>query len=342
MVERKPFKAGEYYRRAKGKVVDVFTRRKKEDKTPEALHPLVAEYATFRHAKNDPDQDADADFPEKGLFVVADGVGSEPGSENASALACKTILETWKTAAPSEELSLSDTITLMRSSIVHAQEAIVGEGQSDPTRRKIATTVVAAKLWQSPTGEKKVIFGWVGDSKGAILRKNGTLDQVTVDDDAVSYYLSDPEQIKALHEKIGNANSYDEFGNEPIVHFTEPEPFLVYRNGRVEQDDVTSLTEQDFFANRNMTETLGVAYHGKVNLAMRTVSAGDQIVLLTDGVSDNNTHDQREAILSGEGGVQEKAQKLGDAAVTKSQEVRTTNNIRSKFDDMRAKLIKVA
>ncbi len=343
MVERRPRRVTETYQRVR----EIFIARVRKKASAESggaevLHPLVGEHGTFVHAKNEPIQDAGAELPSRGLFIVADGVSSDEGGDVAAALACETIVSHWDTL-PNEELSLENTIELMKSSIMDARDAIAEAAQQDPSKATMATTIVVAKLWQGSLGRKKVIFGSVGDSRGAILRRDGKLEQVTIDDDLASNFIADKKRLGALQAKMSNVTSYDQLSDQPMIQLAKPTQLNVYRNGIVQNDAVTELTEQDLFASRNYIRiSLSAARLPEVNIEMRNISSGNTVVLSTDGETDNNRHNERQRILSTPASAQQKAQSLGEAAVLKSQEEKSPDNIRPKFDDTLVKVITVA
>ena len=88
---------------------------------------------------------------ERGVFVVADGLGGHQSGEVASALAADAILDACAGRAPEEE-ALKEAL--------RAANARVLEGQREPGREDMRTTAVA--LWLE--GER-ALWAHVGDSR---------------------------------------------------------------------------------------------------------------------------------------------------------------------------------
>ena len=88
---------------------------------------------------------------ERGVFVVADGLGGHQSGEVASALAADAILDACAGRAPEEE-ALTEAL--------RAANARVLEGQGEPGREDMRTTAVA--LWLE--GER-ALWAHVGDSR---------------------------------------------------------------------------------------------------------------------------------------------------------------------------------
>ena len=88
---------------------------------------------------------------ERGVFVVADGLGGHQSGEVASALAADAILDACAGRAPEEE-ALTEAL--------RAANARVLEGQREPGREDMRTTAVA--LWLE--GER-ALWAHVGDSR---------------------------------------------------------------------------------------------------------------------------------------------------------------------------------
>jgi serine/threonine protein phosphatase PrpC len=300
--------------------------------------PVVVEYATFRHAKNNPDQDADLDFPERNLFAVADGVGGRKRGDLAAKSACASLQKAWEDAKPDTEMSVDGVVERMEQSVLGAHQTILSEAAGDDEKKGMSTTLTAVKLWQGPNGERKAIFAWVGDAQGAIQRADGTLEQITRDDDLIRHSINDQKRVIELQRKMRNATRWDELSDKLIPLDT---PLRIPIDGKV--SIFTRFSERHFFAYRSIvSQCLGGQMDIMVNIVVAEIQPGDRIVLATDGETDSNTHDTREEILRTTPGTEQAANALGNKALETSEKPKTEENIRSKRDDMRVKVIVVA
>ncbi len=134
-------------------------------------------------AGNEDSLHAEADR-QRGVFVVADGMGGHAAGEVASAMAVE-ILVRELVGAP--DLSAPEVLARMGQGIVAANAAIFDRTRREPEKQGMGTTVSALLL-----GEGRYIIGHVGDSRVYLLRQ-GVLRQVTRDHSWVQ------EQVDAGH-----------------------------------------------------------------------------------------------------------------------------------------------
>jgi protein phosphatase len=113
---------------------------------------------------------------DRGLFVVADGMGGHNAGEVASALAVKTLHDFFSQASHPNEATLSEALCL-------ANDQVLNAAASNATYEGMGTTVVAAFV-----SDGSVVFGSVGDSRIYLLH-SGALQQLTSDDSWVSRVL---------------------------------------------------------------------------------------------------------------------------------------------------------
>ena len=113
------------------------------------------------------------------VFLVADGVGGMPGGQHASGTALSAIahyvthaMRLYYHHDPDEE---SKFLADLQESVLHSHSLIRAEGDADPLREGMATTLtLVAVLWP------RAYIVHVGDSRMYILRQ-GRLDQITKD-----------------------------------------------------------------------------------------------------------------------------------------------------------------
>lgn len=130
-------------------------------------------------------------IPDRGIFVVADGMGGHAAGEVASEMAVRVI---GRELGSLRGLSDEDVAERMRASIKSANAAIFQRTLTEHDKRGMGTTVTALVLYES-----RFLIGQVGDSRGYLLRE-GKLTQVTKDHSYVQEqvdagYLT-PEQAR--------------------------------------------------------------------------------------------------------------------------------------------------
>lgn len=135
-------------------------------------------------------EDAVAVDAERGLFVVADGMGGHTGGAMASSLACEVIpraLDAGKTLA---------------EAIMEAHEAVLNHPVSlaCPIDKAPGTTVVVARI--QPTGQAEV--AWMGDSRIYLWRKRDGREQLlqVSKDHSLVQHLIDKGEITEDEAKV--------------------------------------------------------------------------------------------------------------------------------------------
>ncbi len=104
--------------------------------------------------------------PERGLAVVADGMGGHPAGAEASRLAIRSFLGRMDGARP-EKRSPGAWGVRMVESVERAHAALLAEGRRDPARTGMGTTLTALHF-APETGEGDLVH--VGDSRAYLLR----------------------------------------------------------------------------------------------------------------------------------------------------------------------------
>ena len=109
---------------------------------------------------------------ERGLFIVADGMGGHAAGEVASDMATRIIAEQYRQArGMSDDELMSQMIGAIRS----ANEAIFRRTLSEHDKRGMGTTTTVMSLLP-----RRYLIGQVGDSRAYLLRGD-TLSQLTKD-----------------------------------------------------------------------------------------------------------------------------------------------------------------
>jgi protein phosphatase len=109
---------------------------------------------------------------DRGLFVVADGMGGHAAGEVASEMAARLVAETYR---PARGMSDDELMAQMVAAIRAANAAIFERTLQEHDKRGMGTTVTALALLP-----RRYLIGQVGDSRAYILR-GATLTQVTKD-----------------------------------------------------------------------------------------------------------------------------------------------------------------
>jgi PPM family protein phosphatase len=99
--------------------------------------------------------------PERGLYVLADGMGGARGGEQASRMAVETVAETVRSAGP------PDSQVLIRAA-EEANRRVLEAAHNDPSLEGMGTTLVAAL---EVDGELAIAS--VGDSRAYLLNDRG-------------------------------------------------------------------------------------------------------------------------------------------------------------------------
>jgi serine/threonine protein phosphatase PrpC len=144
-------------------------------------------------------------FDDRGVWVVADGMGGHAGGDIASRLAIAAIgsySEPLRTDI-SAHRPQQDDATLLRQAIEQANHIIRQEALDRPDLTGMGTTLVLLRITVNPA--PCAIVAHVGDSRAYLIR-NGQLAQLTQDHSWVE------EQIR--HGRLG----YQEARSHPMRH----------------------------------------------------------------------------------------------------------------------------
>jgi len=122
-------------------------------------------------AGNEDNLYADAD-PERGLFIVADGMGGHAAGEVASEMAVKIVA---RELAPYRDLSGPEPLTAMAHALREANRAIYERTIVEADKQGMGTTASCMLM-----GGGRWIIGHIGDSRVYLMR-DGVFRQVTKD-----------------------------------------------------------------------------------------------------------------------------------------------------------------
>lgn len=191
--------------------------------------------------------------PQKGIVVLADGMGGYNAGEVASALAAALITRgieaSWPPAASnySREDSKLMAEKLFRTEIQFANESIFRKAQQDPNCSGMGTTLVMGLFH-----DNFVVVAHIGDSRLYRLR-NGDLVQMTKDHSLLQEQLDagliSPEDARFSSNKnyVTRALGVDPVA-EPDIHCYEVLPSDIYLfcsdglNDLVTDDEIKQIT----------------------------------------------------------------------------------------------------
>ena len=256
----------------------------------------AASVASERH----PERNEDHYFTNETAAGVFDGVGGSAGSEVASQLAAQHI-DKFLSGTP-KVLPFAQAEAMIKSALTTAGRAINEFARGS----RISTTATIAKILENEHGEPYAVIASAGDSRAYLLRNN-SLQAVTLDESITVASAGTPEEGRARQEKFANVA------------------------------DESDLSESELHAFRRQNMIFGALGGGqeKVDIQAHIVplEKGDKILLTSDGIHDNLTSREIEAILRNS--LVNSCNALVEAARERSRQ----KHIRAKPDDMTAATI---
>ncbi|MCG8458417.1 MAG: protein phosphatase 2C domain-containing protein [Holophagales bacterium] len=137
----------------------------------ERVRPALRCHGLSHRGGRAENQDALGLDPTAGLFLVADGVGSEAYSARAAELAVSTLL-----ADSARPAGNGDPETGVVESILRAHRRVCADCRQHPEHLRMATTLVMLRLFRG----RRAVVAHLGDSRAYRLR-GGELEQLTRD-----------------------------------------------------------------------------------------------------------------------------------------------------------------
>ncbi len=259
---------------------------------------------------------------QSGLVAVFDGVGGSAAGEIASRTAAQATHQGWKHILREIQnkrrihsiLETSETLnicTIIELIIQQADELVRTEGAQRAGTDDLATTIALATICRQPKSrDYKMVYAHVGDSRIYLLRNNKSLERLTSDDGLLA---------KLVENKI-----VDQAGALRIDQ-------AMYAHQLTD-------TEYNYFRLRGgITQALGGPIAPTIHTDEVIITPGDRILLCTDGIHDNLTDGEIEAILR-DGPRTTAARLLVEQSLERSHQDRSTT-IRAKPDDMSATVV---
>ena len=274
--------------------------RESNSETEEKFGEYSAAKTIKHEKKGEPDkahEDRYLHMPERGAFAVFDGLGGLKGGDRAAELARDFFMDAIRFIPTG--LSLEDSQQYLLRLAFEANQLILEEGPKNGTE-DMGTTMTLGFIWESPTGEKKLIRIESGDSRAYRIR-NGKLEKLTNDS---------PEVPLDSQARLDNVATGEEF-----LKLTRYEKNLFQQRHKVDS-------------------SLGSSYP-KIRVETDDIEDNDAFLLTSDGIHDNLTTAEIAAIALRHNNPDEMIAALIEAARVRAQEDRSVN-VRAKADDMTA------
>lgn len=267
-----------------------------------AKFPIKMAAETIPKENGKPNQDSYFVNAQRGIAGVLDGMGGHKGGAEASKIGA-SMEQTLRSKIP---VSVEDAKDNIKTAFAIAQENILYNAQK-PGLEGMGTTGTVTQFVDNKDGTYTAVIGSVGDSRAYVFR-NGKLEAVTIDDS--TFTKGKPyEEAKAIQTRLSNIVIND------------------------------SAEAAEYFAQRNrIGSALGSEDGINPNIYTVNIRAGDRLILTTDGVHDNLTDRDIEAIMRIHADPEAAAKRLTENAQTIS-EIGKEGYQRSKRDDITAVVI---
>ncbi len=210
---------------------------------------------------------------QKGRFIVCDGVGGLSAGGTASREVVKYLAE--HLPENPSALSLSELVEKIDDEYKNSHQMLKDLMQTRPELGRMATTASVVQLWNGPNGERKAVLGNIGDSRIYYLSAEGKLEQLTLDDGS------------------GLLTAEIKHGRDRAV---------IYQDVLNKIDDPATIADpeiQEVYDRRNViTQAVGSQSQIYPHLAVVDLKPGEQLLLMSDGVSDLLSTAQMEYIIA--------------------------------------------
>jgi protein phosphatase len=282
-----------------------------------------------------------ADAP-RGLAAVFDGVGGIAGGEIASRIAGRTIRTEWKLLIQIPQTEHQEAISVSGRSGRQVVRLPVDDPESD--RAEVLQKFIQKAHAQVRTRGPRQVRDRYGDSALALTPKT------TVALAALSRTAQSPG-YSVVYAWVGDSRIYHLPAGEALSRLTSDDGLLteLVRAGLLEEESARRVdqatqpwhltrAERIFFERRNgITQALGDDLAPVIHVERTTILPGDRLLLCSDGVHDNLTDKELEALLR-RGARTTVARHIVQAAALQSRRD-ITEDMRSKPDDMSAVVI---
>jgi serine/threonine protein phosphatase PrpC len=236
------------------------------------------------------------------LLGVFDSVGGRDNGRLVSHLAGETISAFWQSLPETERKAPPEQIEHVLQAAIQQADTAIAELPIPAEQRRPATTLALCVLSISQ-GQAYVSVAHVGDSRVYLARLGQPLRRLTIDHG----YFRFAVRRKLLAEE-------DAWRIEQVEH----------------REDLSQEDQTHFERRHHITCAVGWSDFPMIPVSSHPLLPGDQVILCTDGLHDNLTDREIEALLQTNN--QAAALQLINAASQRSQQT----HIRAKRDDISA------
>lgn len=264
------------------------------------LHHFLVESACRAHNQRAQSEDALLIDGETGLLGIFDAVGGRDRGRQVAQLASQTIAAAWHSLAKEEEQRSCSHLEERLPSLIQQADTAIASLALPPEEKRPGTTAVLGVLsWQQTQASLTVAH--IGDSRAYLLRAGQPLQRLTEDHGYFSFAVQHGRLTSEEGTRIEQAERKHDLSSDELEHF----------------------------ARRNKI-TCAVGWSDFSHIPARTIALrpGDCLFFCTDGVHDNLTDREIEAVLGDAG--EPSAQRLVNAAYERSHQ----DHLRAKPDDI--------
>ncbi len=282
----------------------------------EGREQVKTEYFVISIAsKNHPEKNEDETFADHRHLTcgILDGVGGHSAGEVASKIACDYILSHLNEIPNSTDI---DTVKQALLNIVlDANKFVYDTSKTKKEYAGMGTTATILKIHTDAQGKNYALVANIGDSRVYKISPNGTLRQITTDDDILGNYITDKETRIKTAEKLANAKNINDLEQNPQL--------------------------KDLFDKRKfITKALGVRAEIQLDIDIIPFEKGARFLLTSDGIHDNLTTDEIQEVITESETSAEIILNLKDKTIERSEKP-TWEEMRAKRDDMSAMIVDI-
>ncbi len=267
----------------------------------------IAERTVANLTKGGVNEDAALVSYGEGIVGVFDGAGGHASGEVASGIARNSFDSVLKELP--ERPSTDEVVIALKSGYNRSIKAMQGFAGENPATREMATTVAVAKVFEE-AGERRVAVLSVGDSRVYVVRKSKKIEQLTQDEGALSIAVKNgrvtPKRAQEIQKKLDEVTDISQLSQEEALYYNK-------------RNQTNLLTPDNSSAPRVEV--------------FRLARDADYVLIMSDGVHDNLTASQIEAITRSARSPQEAVDNL--VAAARENAGRGLNH-RAKDDDITA------
>ncbi len=246
----------------------------------EKLPPVeVAGRSVPSEANLEQNEDAIAILPKERAAVLCDGVGGTPAGEKAAQIARNSVGQRLREMP--EGLTPEETMTFLKQAIIEAHQMIFEYGVTNREAHDLGTTIVSSKLLEQLDGSYRALIAQVGDSRAYIRHASGVLEQITLDDNILSRGKDmSTQQRRDIQRRFNEV--VDPSGLEDV------ERVLFLHRNRISQN----LGQGAIKNGRWIIQPIDVNTYDVV------LNPGEEIILMSDGISDFLTDSEMAKVLN--------------------------------------------